>query len=76
MTVDLFHRVAPARHTDGGLQALSNGRPIPLKNGKRYIAGKYGHSPEQVYEARLELGKSSAPSRPAERACNVYEKFR
>ena len=76
VTVDLLHRAVPARHTDEGLRALSNDRPISSESVKRYLEGKFGDVLDEVYEAMKELAKSLTPSELAEKAYNLYEKFR
>ncbi len=37
VTVDLLHRAVPAKHTDEGLRALSNDKPISPESVKRYL---------------------------------------
>jgi hypothetical protein len=76
VTVDLLHRAVPARHTDEGLRALSNDRPISPESVKRYLESKFGDALDEVYEAMKELAKSLIPSELAERAYSLYEKFR
>lgn len=76
VTVDLLHRAVPARHTDEGLRALSNDRPISPESVKRYLESKFGVALDEVYEAMLELAKSLTPSRLAEKAYGLYERFR
>ena len=49
--VDLLHRAVPARHTDVGLRALSNERPISPESVKRYLEGKFGDALDDVYDA-------------------------
>ena len=75
-TVDLLHRAVPARHTDGGLRALSNDRPISSESVKRYLESKFGEALDEVYDAMKQLAKSLTPSELAERAYHFYEKFR
>jgi hypothetical protein len=43
---------------------------------KRYLESKFGDNLDQVYEAMKELAKSLTPSERAEKAYNLYEKFR
>ena len=76
VNVDLLHRAVPARHTDEGLRALSNDRPISPESVKRYLEGKFGDALDEVYNAMKELAKSLTPSELAEKAYNLYEKFR
>ena len=76
MTVDLLNRAVPARHTDEGLRALSNDRPILPESVKRYLEGKFGDALDEVYEAMEELAKSLTPSELAEKAYHLYERFR
>lgn len=76
VTVDLLHRAVPARHTDEGLRALSNDRPISYEGVKRYLESKFGDAFDEVYEAMLELAKSLTPSQLTEKTYDLYEKFR
>jgi hypothetical protein len=76
VTVDLLHRAVPARHTEEGLRALSNDRPISSDSVKRYLESKFGDALDEVYEALKELAKSMTPSELAERAYSLYERFR
>lgn len=76
VTVDLLHRAVPARHTDEGLRALSNDRPISPESVKRYFGSKFGDALDEVYDAMKELAKSLTPSELAEKAYHLYEKFR
>ena len=76
VTVDLLHRAVPARHTDEGLRALSNDRPISPKSVEGYLESKFGDALDEVYDAMKGLAKSLAPSELAEKAYHLYEKFR
>jgi hypothetical protein len=76
VTVALLNRAVPARHTDEGLRAFSGGRPIQPDSVQRYLESKFGDMLNEVSEAMLELAKSIGPSRLAEKAYSVYEKFR
>jgi hypothetical protein len=76
VTIDLLHRAVPARHTDGGLRALSNDRPISAESVKRYLESKFGDTLDEVYEAMKELAKSLMPSELAEKVYGLYERFR
>jgi hypothetical protein len=76
VTVDLLHRAVPARHTDEGLRALSNDRPISPESVKTYLENKFGDALGEVYDAMKGLARSLTPSELAERAYTLYEKFR
>jgi hypothetical protein len=76
VTVDLLHRALPARHTNEGLRALSNDRPISPESVKRYLEGKFGDALDEVYDAMKGLAKSLTPSDLAEKAYTLYVKFR
>jgi hypothetical protein len=76
VTVDLLHRAVPARHTDEGLRALSNDRPISPESVKRYLESKFGGALDEAYEAMKQLAKSLTPTELAEKAYHLYEKFR
>jgi hypothetical protein len=74
--VDLLHRAVPARHTEEGLRALSNDRPISPESVKRYLESRFGDALDEVHEAMKQLAKSLTPSELAEKAYGLYEKFR
>jgi hypothetical protein len=76
VTVDLLHRAVPARHTDEGLRALSDDRPISSESVKRYLGSKFGDALEEVNNAMKGLAKPLTPSELAEKAYSLYEKFR
>jgi hypothetical protein len=76
VTVDLLHRAVPARHTEDGLRALSNDRPISPESVKRYLESKFGDALDEVYDAMKGLAKSLTPSKLAEKAYPLYKKFR
>ena len=76
VSVGFLHRAVPARHTDEGLRALSNDRPISPESVKRYLESKFGDALDEVYEAMKGLAKSLTPPELAERAHHLYEKFR
>jgi hypothetical protein len=76
VTVDLLHRAVPARHTDEGLRALSNERPISPESVKRYLESKFGDALDEVYDAMKGLAKSLTPSELPQKAYGLYEKFR
>jgi hypothetical protein len=76
VTVDLLHRAVPAKHTEEGLRALSNDRPISSESVKRYLESKFGDALDEVCEALKGLAKSLTPSELSEKAYPLYEKFR
>ena len=76
VTVDLLHRAVPARHTDEGLRALSKEMPIRPESVQRYLEGKFSDTLDEAREAMMELARSLASVRLAERAWELYEKFR
>lgn len=76
VTVDLLHRAVPAKHTDEGLRALSKETPIGPESVQRYLEGKFGDTLNDAHEVMMELAKSLAPTQLAERAWELYEKFR
>jgi hypothetical protein len=76
VTVDLLHRAVPARHTEEGVRALSNDRPISPESVKRYLESKFGDALDEVYDAMKGLAKSLTPPDLAEKAYHLYEKFR
>jgi len=76
VTIDLLHRAVPAKRTDEGLRALSGDSPIQPGSVQKYLESKFSDSLGEVYEAMLGLAKSMEPSRLAEKAYGLYERFR
>jgi hypothetical protein len=76
VTIDLLHRVVPARHTDEGLRALSRESTIRPESVQKYLEGKFGDALEDVSSAMHKLAKSLPPSELAEKAYALYGKFR
>jgi len=76
VTIDLLHRVVPAKHTDEGLRALSGESPIRPDSVQKYLESKFGDALDEVYKAMVDLAKSIELSRLAEKAYGLYEKFR
>ena len=76
VTVDLLQRAVPAKHTDEGLRALSGERPIHPESVQKYLESKFGEALEDVSDAMRKLSKSLPPSQLAQKAYNLYEKFR
>jgi hypothetical protein len=76
VTVDLLHRAVPAKHTDGGLRALSGESTIRPESVQKYLESKFGDALEDVSKAMLELAKSLPPAQLAGKAYTMYEKFR
>jgi hypothetical protein len=76
VTVDLLHRAVPAKHIDEGLRALSGESPIHPESVQKYLESKFGDALEDVTDAMLELAKSLPSSKLAEKAYDLYEKFR
>ncbi len=76
ITVDLLHRAVPAVHTEAGLRALANNRPIDPASVQRYLVGKFGDDLEDAYDAMTALAKSRKPADLAAEAYALYEQFR
>ena len=76
VTVELLHRAVPAKHTDEGLRALSGESPLRPESVQKYLEGKFGDALEDVSDAMRKLAKSLPPSKLAEKAYTLYEKFR
>ena len=51
VTIDLLHRAVPAKHTDEGLRALSDGRLIQPGSAQKYLESKFGDALEDVSNA-------------------------
>ena len=76
VTIDLFHRAVPARHTDEGMRALIGESPIRPESVQKYLESKFGEALEDVSDAMRKLAKSLPPSQLAQKGYALYEKFR
>jgi len=76
VTIDLLHRAVPAKYKNEGLRALSGENPIRPESVQKSLESKFGDTPEDVSNAILGLARSLPPSKLAEKAYTLYEKFR
>jgi hypothetical protein len=76
LTVEILHRAVPAQQTNGGLRALSKGKPINPASVQRYLESKFDDALEDTYTAMKQLATSRAPARLADEAYHLYEQFR
>lgn len=76
VTVDLLNRAVPAKHTDEGLRALSEGKSTHPQSVQKDLESKFGDALDEAYEPMLEIAKSMTPSQLSEKAYSLYEKFR
>jgi hypothetical protein len=67
VTVDLLHRVVPAKHTDERLGALSGESSIRPESRQKYLEGKFGDAFGDVSNAMLGSARSLPASGLAER---------
>lgn len=74
--VELLGRAVPAVGGEGGLRAVSKGKPIDPASVERYLEGKFGEAYGETRAAMQELAKAHRPHALAERAYGLYTKFR
>ncbi|MBC7287040.1 MAG: hypothetical protein H5T86_03150 [Armatimonadetes bacterium] len=74
--VKLCGRMVPAKMTDKGLRAVIKGQPVDAESTRRYLEGKFGHKLDAVREAMTQLAAAYTPEELAERAFELYERFR
>ena len=74
--VDLVGRTIPARMTDRGVRAVSEGRPVDPESVQRYLDKKFGPELGDVRTTMERLAKAYSPDELADEAYSLYEKFR
>jgi hypothetical protein len=75
-TVALLGRQVPVQHTDHGVRAVSNGKPVSAHSVRRYLEQKFGDNLADVQSAMEALAKSFSPEQLAGQAYELYEAFR
>jgi hypothetical protein len=76
LSVDLLQRAVPAKRTESGLRALSQGRPLGPESAQRYLQSKFGDALDEAYKAMRALAGSMSPTDLAAKAYELYETFR
>lgn len=76
LTVALLNRAVPVVRTKEGLRAASKGKPDDPDAVTRYLEAKFGAALPAVRSAMTRLARSLSPSRLAEEAFGLYERFR
>lgn len=74
--VHLVGRTIPAKMTDRGVRAVSEGRPVDPESVRRYLDKKFGPGLEDVRSAMEKLAKAYSPDELSDEAYQLYEKFR
>ncbi len=74
--VRLCNRAIPAKMTDKGLRAVLKGKVLEAEPARRYLESKFGDSLPRVRQAMEALAQAYPPDELAEKAFELYEKFR
>jgi hypothetical protein len=74
--VMLLGRPIPAKHTDHGLRAVDEDRPIEPTGVERYLEEKFGTALEDVRKAMRALAGAFSPKGLNAVAFGLYERFR
>jgi hypothetical protein len=74
--VDLVGRTIPAKVTDRGVRAVSEGRPVDPESVRRYLEKKFGSELGDVRSAMEKLAGAYSPDELSDEAYSLYEKFR
>jgi hypothetical protein len=74
--IQLLGRVIRAKRTKGGLRALERGRAANPEVVARYLESKFGDALGAAREAMTELAHAMPPEQLADRAFELYERFR
>lgn len=74
--VELLGRAVPVRNTAEGIRAVSKGKADNPAAVERYLAGKFKDDLERVRGAMETLAGSYEPKALAERAYDLYTRFR
>jgi hypothetical protein len=75
-TVALLGRQVPVLHTDHGVRAVSNGKPVSAHSVRRYLEQKFGDNLADVQAAMETLADAFSAEQLAGRAYALYEAFR
>ncbi len=74
--VALCGRSIPAINAEGGVRAVTKGRPIEPGNVERYLESKFGGSLEAARAAMRDLAKAFPKDELRDNAFALYEQFR
>ena len=74
--VKLCNRAIPAKMTDKGLRAVIKGEVLDPEPARRYLQNKFGDALDRVRAAMRELAEAYPPDELAQKAFELYEKFR
>ena len=74
--VEVCGRPVPAKNTQDGVRAVVKDQPIESAPVERYLEGKFGEALDAARSAMEALAKSFEPDELAERAYDLYERFR
>ncbi|HYH19106.1 MAG TPA: hypothetical protein VD995_10850 [Azospirillum sp.] len=74
--IDRMGRSIPAVHTEDGLRAVRQGKPITPASVERYLGSKFGDDLEDVRQAMTVLANSLPAADLARQAFRLYEAFR
>ena len=74
--VELCGRPVPAKRTEAGVRAVDKDKPIEADKARAYLESRLGADLPAVRAAMVELAASYEPAALAERAYDLYERFR
>ena len=74
--VELLGRPIPAKHTEHGIRAVDEDKPIESEGVEGYLAEKFGPALEDVREAMRKLAQVFDPKELNENGFTLYERFR
>src|ERR1035437_6560074 len=71
--VDLLGRAIPAVHTEAGVRAVADSKPIQPEGVERYLESKFGDERPEARKAMMQLAGALEPEELASRAFGLYE---
>jgi hypothetical protein len=74
--VQIVGRTVPAKMTDHGVRAVTEGKPVDPESVNRYLEKKFGPELRDVRAAMEKLAKTYSPEELTDEAYTLYEKFR
>jgi hypothetical protein len=74
--VQIVGRTVPAKMTDHGIRAVTEGKPVDPESVNRYLEKKFGPELGDVRAAMEKLAKAYSPEELTDEAYTLYEKFR
>ncbi|NQT85614.1 hypothetical protein HQ560_02555 [bacterium] len=74
--VEICDRPVPVKNTEDGIRAVIKDKAIDPAAAQRYLASKFGDDLDPTVAAMTKLAQAFTPEQLADRAYDLYERFR